>query len=162
MPTDPNAPPIDLPVVTTLRLCTENWRRYFRTLADVVARLVATIGSVQVLASGSYTPTLTALVNVAASTAYVTGWLRVGGAVTVFGRVDVDATAVADTQLGLSLPVPSALTNVEQVGGTAADETGACAVAIYADVVNDRATLRWTPVTAVNRGYTFTFTYRVL
>jgi len=171
MPALNPAPPIDLAMITGVkaRLCTEAWRRYFRALAALtnfltttLATLGATVAALPVTASGVYTPTLTGLVNVAAATAYPMPWLRVGTTVTVAGRIDVDATALVDTQLGVSLPVASALAAVNQLGGAGADETGVCAVAIYADAANDRATLRWLPATVVNRGYTVTFSYQVL
>src|SRR5687767_7463770 len=48
---------------------------------------------------GSYTPTLFNTTNVAASTAYECGWLRVGNRVTVYGLVDIDVTSAAATVL---------------------------------------------------------------
>lgn len=74
------------------------------------AAALATLGLPAVVAAGTYTPTLTAVANVSTSTPSVMQWLRVGNTVTVSGRVDVKATAVALTQIGISLPVASALT----------------------------------------------------
>src|SRR5439155_66361 len=59
---------------------------------------VAQLGSTDIsdLASGTYTPTLTNSVNVAASTAYTCQYLRVGSVVTVSGQMDIDPTGAGD------------------------------------------------------------------
>jgi len=130
---------------------TEPWKRFLLALPVIV--------------TGTYTPTLTGVTNVAASTAYVCQYLRVGPMVTVSGRVSIDPTAGATlTQLGISLPVPSAFTAAEQCGGAAA----ASAVAGYsgsilADATNDRAELAFTTGADVaNRVWGFSFMYQVL
>lgn len=113
----------------------------------------------------TYTPTLTAVANVAASTAYACQYLRVGSTVLVSGQVAIDPTAGATlTRLGISLPVPSSLTAAEQCGGTAAQPDLAGAVAaIRGDATNDRAELAYTTGADVaNRIWSMTFSYQVI
>jgi hypothetical protein len=116
-----------------------------------------------VLTSGTYTPTLTGVVNVTASTAYVCQYLRVGSVVMVSGQVDIDPTAAGDTQLGLSLPVASAFATPEQCGGVAVSSAVAGqSAAISADVTNDYALMRWVAVDTANRTMSFSFTYVIV
>lgn len=119
----------------------------------------------QYLASGTYTPTLTNVTNVAASTAYVSQWLRVGNVVTVSGKVDIDATLAANsaTELGISLPIASALTAEEQVGGDAvSDSVASLSARIRADATNDRASVVFKAISLTNDSYSFQFTYLIL
>jgi hypothetical protein len=117
----------------------------------------------QDIRSGTYTPTLTNVTNVAASTAYVCQWLRVGNVVTVSGRVDIDPTLAVATELGLSLPVPSNLAAQEDLAGVAAGITaGDPVIAIRGDATNDRAAFVFTAVSVANQSRFFTFTYDVI
>ena len=72
--------------------------------------------------SGTYTPTYTHVANVDATTAYSCQYLRVGDEVTVSGRVDIDPTTAAGTQvqIGVSLPIASNFANSNECGGTIA------------------------------------------
>lgn len=114
-------------------------------------------------ASGAYTPTLFNTTNLAASTAYVCQYLRVGNTVTVSGKVDVDPTAAGSTVLGISLPVASNLSAAEQCSGTAAAIAiaGQCA-AILGDAANNRALMQWIAVDTTNQAMHFSFTYLVI
>lgn len=126
-------------------------------------QLMATISNLPTLVSGTYTPTLTGVTNVAASTAYQCQYIRVGAVVTVSGKVDVDPTAAVATQLGISLPVASNLGALEDCAGTAAAPAVAGqSAAIYADITNDRAQMEWVAVDLANRSMYFTFTYEVI
>lgn len=117
----------------------------------------------QYIASGTYTPTLTNVTNVAASTAYVCQWTRVGNVVTVSGKFDLDATAAAATELGISLPIASALAAEEQLGGVATTQVAATPSGrVRADATNDRAAVVFTATSVTNDSYSFTFTYVVL
>lgn len=114
--------------------------------------------------SGTYTPTLTNTANVAASTAYVTGWFRVGTMITVFGKVDIDVTLSASTatELGLSLPVASNMTGEEDLGGTAiSDSVASLAARIKGDATNDRASIVFKAISLTNDSYSFEFSYQV-
>jgi len=115
-----------------------------------------------IIAATTYTPTLTNVANVAASTAYSCQYSRVGNTVTVSGEVDIDPTTTLTlTQLGVSLPIASALANSNELAGTSADELGTPA-RVAGDVTNDRAEVRLTPVDVTNRRFSFTFTYRII
>jgi len=112
--------------------------------------------------SSTYTPTLTNVANVAASTAYSCQYSRVGTVVTVSGEVDIDPTTTLTlTQLGISLPIASNLTATNELGGTSADDLGTAA-RVAGDLTNNRAEVRMTPVDVTNRRFSFTFTYRIL
>lgn len=140
------------------------------SLADLTTRSASDLNSGTLAtgrggsASSTYTPTLTAVANVAASTAYVCQYVQSADFVTVTGKLDIDPTAGATlTQIGISLPVASALTLPEQVGGTAASPVVSYFAAILADAVNDRAELQFTTAADVaNRSWWFTFGYRVI
>lgn len=115
---------------------------------------------------GVYTPILTNVANLTASTAYECQWQQIENTVVVSGRADVDPTAAAvATELGISLPplYPSTFTSVEQCAGTAVSNSvaGQCA-AISADTTNSRAQMRWVSADIANRAMYFTFTYRIV
>lgn len=118
----------------------------------------------QQTSSGTYTPTLSNTTNVAASTAYVTGYCRVGNTVTVYGKVDIDATLAASvaTELGISLPVASNFTGEEDLGGTATgDAIASLSARIKADATNDRASVVFKAISLSNDSYNFQFSYQV-
>lgn len=117
----------------------------------------------QYIASGTYTPTLTNTTNVAASTAYLSQWIRVGNVITVTGKVDIDVTSAAATLMGLSLPIASNLATEQNLAGTANSAAAASlSAAIRADATNDRAAVVFTATSTTNDSYFFTFTYTVL
>jgi hypothetical protein len=119
----------------------------------------------QYVASGTYTPTLTNTTNVAASTAYLAQWMRVGNVVSVSGKIDIDiTTTLVASDLGLSLPIASAFTNERDCGGSAVSDAEQTAnIRIKADATNDRAQFVWTGQAGTgNLSYSFHFTYLVL
>ena len=96
----------------------------------------------QYIASGTYTPTITSISNIDSTTAKVCQWMRVGNVVTVSGAVAIDATSnTSDVKIGISLPIASALTLPEQLGGAGGINNGASytGASIYGDTTNDRA-----------------------
>lgn len=117
----------------------------------------------QYLASGTYIPSLSNTLNMAASVGSLCQWMRVGNVVTVSGKVNVDPTAAAATTLGISLPIPSAITADNQCSGVAccAAVAGQCA-AIIGDTVNKRATMQWVAVDLAARDMQFSFTYVIV
>lgn len=116
------------------------------------------------LASGVYTPTLTSVANVAASTPYECQYIRVGNTVTVSGKVDVDPTLTAtSTQLGISLPIASNLGAAEDCAGTAFSPAIASqGAAVLGDATNNRAQMEWLSGDVTNQAMYFTFTYQVI
>lgn len=122
-----------------------------------------TLDAVKTIDSGTYTPTLTNVTNVSASTAYQCRYLRIGNVVTVSGRLDVDPTAAGLLEVGISLPIASNFTTVQQCSGTAASEiVSGQSAAFYSDTTNDRARLMWTTVDTANRSMCFIFQYDVV
>lgn len=116
------------------------------------------------LAHGTYTPTLTNVANLDASTAYACQYMRVGNTVTVSGRVDIDPTLAATiTQMRMSLPVASNFTANNECGGTAAASSIAGQVAaIRADAANNEAELVYRSADVTNQAMFFSFTYTVI
>lgn len=115
------------------------------------------------IAAGTWTPTLTNVTNVAASTVYDGQYLRVGATVTCSGKVDIDPTAAGATELGISLPVASNLANNEDCAGACtvlATVTGSAA--ILGDTTNNRASLQYIAVDTGNTTVFYTFTYQVI
>jgi hypothetical protein len=116
------------------------------------------------LVASTYTPTLTNGANVAASTANVCMYLRVGNTVTVHGSVQVDPTSASTlTTIEVSLPIASALTTIDQIGGVGADQNGSAPYAIYCNFTNDRAILTTGSIVGTtNRTVSFTFGYQLV
>ena len=112
---------------------------------------------------GTWTPTLSNVANVSASTSYEGQYIRIGSKVVASGRVDVDPTGVGATQLGISLPVASNIGAVEDCCGVAACPTIAAeSAAIVGDAANNRAEMQWIAVDITNQPRYFTFLYDVI
>lgn len=123
-----------------------------------------TTASISNIAASTYTPTLTGVANVAASTAYASPYLRVGATVIVGGQVDIDPTAVATlTQLGISLPVASNFANPNEAGGTGQSSGAGVTAQLSADAANNRLTLDFTTGAVVtNQAWYWTAIYQVI
>lgn len=117
-----------------------------------------------IVTSGKYTPTLTNVANLDASTAYECQYMRVGSIVNVSGKVDVDPTAaVASTQLGISLPIASNIGANEDCSGTAfASGIAAQGAAILGDATNNRAQMQWISGDVTSQPMFFTFQYEII
>lgn len=127
----------------------------------------ANAADLPVLASGTYTPTLTNSLNVAGSTASVCQYLRVGSVVTVSGAVTIDPTAAATaTVLDMSLPIASSFSSVENCGGTACcDDFAGLVASIFGNPAGNTARLQFIGIHATdhgNRVWHFSFTYRII
>lgn len=114
--------------------------------------------------SGTYTPTLTNVANLTASTAYQCQYMRIGTTVSVSGKVDADpTTTLTATQLGISLPIASNIGAVEDCAGTAfAPAIAGQGAAILGDATNNRAEMNWNAVDVTNQSMYFTFQYQIL
>lgn len=112
--------------------------------------------------AGTWTPTLTNVTNLDSSTAYASNYLRLGNTVVCSGKVDVDATAAAATELGISLPIASNFATEQQCAGTAVNQASTEQGAILADTTNDRASLKWTAAGTGSVTLVFTFIFRVV
>lgn len=121
------------------------------------------IESLPVTASGTYTPTLTPVLNIEAATPSTCQYMRVGSVVTVSGYINMDATATGATQLGISLPIASDFAAVEQCAGTGYSSTIVSeGCAILGDLTNNRAEMNWNTSTAASQRFFFTFTYLIV
>ena len=135
------------------------------TLLDILSRLDKLESNPPEASSDLYTPTLFNVTNVDGSTAYECQWLRVGNIVTVSGRVDIDPTAAAPTatELGISLPIASALTAGTQLAGTGWSlNVSSQGGPVLADTVNDRASYQFLAQSVANAANFFIFTYQIL
>ena len=113
--------------------------------------------------SGNYTPTLTNVTNITASTAVSCQYMKVGRTVTVSGSVDIQAAGVGAFELGISLPYASNLAQAYHCAGSAISVTStdsACFIA--GDATNDRASLNGVALGIINTTYYFQFTYRII
>lgn len=111
---------------------------------------------------GTYTPTLTNVTNISASTSYACNYMIVGRTVTVSGKVDIDQTSPGAIELGISLPWPSDFTTEQQCAGTiignaSGDDPGY----VKADIANNRASAIMSDTDASNHAHYFTFTYTI-
>lgn len=133
--------------------------------AVTMTTLAAAMATELNITSGTWTPTLTNGSNVAASTANVCQYQRVGSIVTFSGTVQVDPTAATTlTVIGLSLPIASAFTaatNLAGAGSCAALATDP-AILVQADATNDRMQLTAVPGSASNATWYFSGSYRVM
>lgn len=119
----------------------------------------------QYIASGTYTPTLTSVLNVTSTTARVCQWLRVGNVVTVSGSANVTFTASSAGQIDISLPIASNFTTVGQCSGVGSQDqtSGNFTGVITCDTTNDRASYKCASgAGGVAAELHFTFTYVVL
>jgi hypothetical protein len=114
--------------------------------------------------TGVYTPTLTGVANVAASTAYSCQYVRVGDVVIVSGKLDLDPTAATTlTQLGISLPVTSNIGAEEDCAGSAGSPVILSGAAIRGDAGNNRAEFAWTTgLDVTNQSWFFQFMYQII
>lgn len=116
--------------------------------------------------SGSYTPTFTNTTNISSSTPVTCYYTRVGNVVSVFGRVDVTATATGNTVLGVSLPIASNLTTNAQLSGTVATTSATVANnvsgRINGDTTNDRAQVQWNSALTTSVSYSINFSYVIV
>ena len=147
------------------------WRLLGVGIAATVGALVAATintgnGAVELYPSGAYTPSLTRVANLDAvgTLAYDANYFRVGNIVTVSGVLEVNPTAGATlTQLGLSLPIASAI----PAGGlTLAGTANSIAIVsesagIKGDGTNDRAQIEWITTTTTQNQMSYVYSYLV-
>jgi hypothetical protein len=118
--------------------------------------------------SGTYTPTLTNIVNVSSSTAYQCQYMRVGSVVTVSGVVDIDATNPASlTQLNMSLPITSNFPETAAIycGGTGNGATGVVTATGYFQNTQSGTTVTFnyqSGATTPLISFFFSFTYQIV
>lgn len=117
----------------------------------------------QYIASGTWTPTLTAITNISASSGQLSQWIRVGNVVTVSGSVGITPTASGTTtEIRLSLPIASNFTVVSNCAGSANNAIGTSPAVIRPDTANDEAILSFQSIGTVNANMYFQFGYVIL
>lgn len=117
------------------------------------------------LGSGSYTPTLTGVVNVDSLTPVACNWLRVGNQVVVSGQMAVNPTTAGNTltQVSISLPVASDVWITTLVSGVATSMSLAGVIGwVTADIANDAAILNFKANSDANQNLMFSFQYVVV
>ena len=78
----------------------------------------------------------------------------------MWGTVDIDATAATTiTEMDMTLPIATTLSNVYALSGTASFEDNT-SVQIKANTSNGKAMWRFTPQSATNNTYSFHFSYK--
>ncbi len=119
--------------------------------------------SAYVPVSGRYTPTLTSVANVGASTARSCFFSKNKNIVTVFGTLELDPTSAAtNTELGISLPIASDLADSRDVAGIATNDDDSTRGFVLGDASNNRAQLTMIPASANNAPVRFSFQYEIL
>lgn len=113
------------------------------------------------IASGTYTPTITNVTNVAASTSNGAQYMRVGSSVTVSGSVDIDPTATGTTTIRISLPVASNFVNNHDCAGVISSTSGEVGP-VFANVANDNAQVQFAATNTANHTFYYHFTYRII
>lgn len=118
----------------------------------------------QYIASGTYSPTLTNVTNIASSSVSICNWMRVGNVVTVSGRIDVRiTTTLLASQVDISLPIASNLALATQCAGVSNAAGFQASWGILSNTANDRASMFSTGVVSVaSSDYYFSFTYLIL
>jgi hypothetical protein len=116
------------------------------------------------LATGFYTPTLTNVANLSASTAARLRFKRLGDTVSVFGKVTVDPVCAGVlTRLGISLPIVSNFAAAEDCAGIAVmSDVAGDSAAIIGDATNDRMELNWVAGFPTQQTFSFLADYVVL
>jgi len=95
----------------------------FKILGGTSSQYVMADGSVSSgtsgITEGSYSPTITGVSNFSSATITNLKWVRAGNKVTVFGYVNVEATASGVCTFSITLPVSSALSGGDDdIGGS--------------------------------------------
>lgn len=113
--------------------------------------------------SGTWTPTLTSVANIDATTAYQCGYSRVGDRVTFSGKIAIDPTALGTvTRVGISLPIASNFANDYNAAGVANAAAINASAGIYADATNHRLMFEFVATDTSNQIWWFVGTYQVI
>jgi hypothetical protein len=115
-----------------------------------------------VVASGTYTPTLTLTTNITSATPTLCTYMRVGNTVTVSGQFRIRPSALVTTTLGISLPIASNFSTVYQAGGTASAMAYTESGGIQGNATTDVVEFIFIAVNLGPHDYCFTFSYQIL
>lgn len=113
------------------------------------------------LLSGTSTPTLTGVSNVASSSANAGRYFRIGKNVTVFGHISVTPTSTTtNTSIRLSLPIGATLGSTTILSGSGSARSGGdTPVFVIADTVNNEALLYFTSTDTSAHGIEYSYSY---
>ena len=115
----------------------------------------------QYIASGTYNPAVTAMVNCGSLSIQSGQWMRVGNVVTFSVRGAVTpSVAGSNTAFTVQLPIPSNLASDSDLCGSAGDTQGQ-GYSVYANTATDTARLVFTASNTTIRDYSVTCTYTV-
>ena len=125
---------------------------------------ISVSGSTGNVLSGTYTPTLTSVGNVASSSAYECQYMRVGSVVTVSGQIEVAPTSGSSTttNIGISLPIASNIASSNQCCGTSVSSSATMHGFISGDSTNNRANLSFLASATDSLFWRFSFTYLIV
>jgi hypothetical protein len=116
--------------------------------------------------SGTYTPTVTGVTNVASTSPLSFQYMRVGSVVTVSGAATLGfTTAGTYAELTISIPVASTFTNTNDCSGVMAINTVTSNRgygAVFSSLSGTDARARIYPEHTAARGYSIHFTYRII
>lgn len=114
--------------------------------------------------SGAYTPTLTNVTNITASSASAHHYSRVGNIVTMAGTVTVTPTAAAGatTTMDIALPIPSNFSVTDQCSGVAFDYSGGQIGKIESEPTGDKMRLTFAANATASRVFKYTAVYRII
>lgn len=111
------------------------------------------------LEAGTWTPTITNVANVAASSLASGIYQRVGNVVTFSGRVNIDPVATGVTDFYLSLPIASNFTSSTQATGVVTAIDNGANGGIYASAGADKLEIAYTSLTAADGTIMFAGSY---
>lgn len=113
--------------------------------------------------SGTYTPTLSSIYNVASSTAFVCQYMRVGNVVTVSGVINVTATATNTwTRISMTLPISSNFDFSYRAGGGGGANSTNNVCVILAGASTSVVYLDAYPNSTNSLSYYFSYTYQII
>lgn len=113
-----------------------------------------------IIASNTYTSTLTNTTNITSSSQVYYSYQRVGNIVTISIKVSVTATGAGATELGISIPVSSNFTTTDQLALTGLSDQQSAFV--ESDATNDRIKLTYTATGALTDVFVITGQYTIL
>lgn len=117
------------------------------------------------LASGTYTPTRSAEVNMDGNvTMSEAQYLRVGNTVTVSGRFTADpATTATPTSFEMTLPVASNIGAIEDVSGTAfCGGIAAMGAGVSGSIANNTAIVSWVSSDITSQIWSYQYSYQII
>lgn len=131
---------------------------------DIGLRTPAQVRTTLDLVTGVYTPSLTNGANIDSTTAFETAYYRIVDRVTVFGKIQADATAAASTSttVNMSLPIASNFSQQHHLAGTGYLFNNGVPARIVASTANNNAEFRWLSAVTTNQDVFFHLSYRII